>query len=119
MAKVGKFKGSTMLEVVVAMTVVFVVITIAMMIISNLNKAVPSVQQIQAKAILEHRSLQTVPCENDDAELPAGWRMECKVKPYGGMQNLRSVELRLFDRNDKLLAVSNKILMLSGIERQK
>jgi hypothetical protein len=114
MAKVVRLNASTVLEVVIAMTVVIIVITLAMAMIGNVNKGSLSVRKLKARLILENelRSKDLDRCI--DRTVEANWTIKCDIRSGADSGSASVIHLQLIDENRRKLAEVEKVILIGN-----
>jgi hypothetical protein len=107
MAQMKRLKASSVVEVVIAMTVALIVITIAMAIIGKVNKGSLSVRKLRARLILENLALSNNIGNCEDRKIENDWTIKCSSETSDGTG---FVHLTLIDENGSLLAEIEKIV---------
>jgi len=105
-----KIKGSTILEVIIAMVVIVVVFGIAMMIYSNVLRLSLSAKKLRAKAVLEDVLLKAAAGENQTLTI-GEFRIEQEIQSYNGNNNLLSVHLTAYDANQLKIAELRQVMI--------
>ena len=109
----SKVAASTILEVLIAMVMIMVVFTIAMMIYANVMKASLSVKKIQAAAIL-NEAMQAVEKNKNpssDSFTAGDLKIDQTVKPYSNEKNLLEIDLTAYDPNGDKITELHKLII--------
>jgi len=108
-----KVRASTIMEVLIAMTLIIVVFGIAMMIFTNVLNSSLSVKKIRAQAILQQTMLNVEASRNEVSQSVSAddFRIEQEIKPYNGNAALIDVRLTAFDNNQQKVAELEKVIL--------
>jgi Tfp pilus assembly protein PilV len=108
----GKLKGSSVLEVVVAMVIIVIVFGLAMIIYANVTPMSLSGQKIKAQAILQEKLLDV-----EQERYPAGksidtagLHIEQKIEACNRDTMLNVINLAAYDGNQQKIAVLQKLI---------
>ncbi len=107
----SRIGASSILEVIIAMVLILIVFTIAMMISANVLRSSLSFKKINAHAIL-HETLIEVELGADIGSKSFtidDFEVVQEVKPYNGTPGLKEVHLKAYDSNKQLIAEAKKI----------
>lgn len=108
-------KASTILEVVIAMVLIVVVFSIAMMIFANVTSSSLSVKKMRAQAIL-HEALLNAEKKSDTTSLSLNvedFRVEEEIKPYYQTSGLYDIHLTAYDANQQKVTELEKVILIS------
>ncbi|MDR3678549.1 MAG: hypothetical protein P4L41_01205 [Flavipsychrobacter sp.] len=111
----AEIKASTILEVVIAMVLIVVVFSIAMMIFANVTSSSLSVKKIRAQAIL-HEALLNAEKSTDPTSQSLNvedFRIEQEIKPYNQMSQLYEIHLTAYDGNQQKITELEKVILIS------
>ena len=109
----GKIKGSTLIEVIVAMVIIVIVFGMAMMIYANVTRMSLSVSKIQASALLQERLIdveKTKYTSNQSIDT-AGLHIELEVTPFSNDTLLNVVHLTAYDLNKQKMTELQKLIL--------
>ena len=108
-----KIAGSTIIEVLIAMTVILLVFSIAITIWQNIMRSSLSISKLNAEARLRERLLyiEQNPATGNETVTSGDFRIEQEVKPFNGDSHLEEVHLVAFDLNNAKAAEINKVLL--------
>lgn len=108
-------KASTILEVVIAMVLIVVVFSIAMMIFANVTSSSLSVKKIRAQAILHETLLNAEKTGNTVSQslIVEDFRIEEEIKPYNQMSQLYDIHLAAYDGNQQKITELEKVILIS------
>jgi Tfp pilus assembly protein PilV len=106
-------KGSTLVEVLIAMILIIVVFGIAMMIFTNVTSSSLSVKKIRAAAVLHDAMLSAEQSKDpitqtitvDDIAIGE------EVKPYNGNPALLYMHFTAYDNNQQKVAELEKVIL--------
>jgi type II secretory pathway pseudopilin PulG len=107
--------ASTILEVVIAMVLIVVVFSIAMMIFANVTSSSLSVKKIRAQAVL-HEALLNAEKKGDSTSLSLNiedFRIEQAIKPYHQTNQLYEIHLTAYDANQQKVTELEKVILIS------
>jgi len=109
----GKIKASTMVEVVVAMAMIMVVFSLAMMIFANVSQSALSVKKVQAEAILRDILLKASQASGNTTQSfnVGDFRIEEVVQNYQDQKNLSEIELTAYDVNQNKVATFQQVII--------
>ena len=109
----GKLKGSTLLEVVIAMVIIMLVFGIAMMIFANVTQSSLSLKKTRARALLNEIMLNAEKIKGNNTQSLAidDFRIEQVVKNYNEDPNLTEIELTAYDENSATIASLHKVII--------
>jgi len=108
-------KASTILEVVIAMVLIVVVFSIAMMIFANVTSSSLSVKKIRAQAIL-HETLLNAEKTRDTVSKSLNvedFRIEQDIKPYNQMSQVYDIRLTAYDGNQQKITELEKVILIN------
>jgi len=108
-------KASTILEVVIAMVLIVVVFSIAMMIFANVTSSSLSVKKIRAQAILNETLLNAEKTGNTVSQSlnVEDFRVEQEIKPYNQISQLYDIHLTAYDGNQQKITELEKVVLIS------
>jgi len=104
-------QASTILEVVIAMVLIVLVFSIAMMIFANVTSSSLSVKKIRAQAIL-HETLLNAEKTRDTVSKSLNvddFRIEQEIKPYNQMSQVYDIRLTAYDGNQQKITELEKV----------
>jgi len=107
--------ASTIMEVVIAMVLIVVVFSIAMMIFANVTSSSLSVKKIRAQAVL-HEALLNAEKKGDPTSLSLNiedFRVEQEIKPYRQTNQLYEIHLTAYDANEQNITELEKVILIS------
>jgi Tfp pilus assembly protein PilV len=109
----AKIKASSILEVIVAMVIIFVVFGMGMMIYANVTRSSLSAQKIQARAILleELNKAEQSRAPSARSMDTAGFRVEQEVAPYPDDTLLSVIHLTAYDGNQNKISELQKVII--------
>jgi Tfp pilus assembly protein PilV len=109
----SRVKGSSILEVVIAMVVIVAVFGIALMIFSNVMRSSLSVKKIRAQAIAQQLLLRTEAQRTftDTAFLSGDLRFERSARPYTENNGLTEIRVTALDSHKDTLITAAKIII--------
>jgi len=109
----GKVRASSLLEVLIAMIVIIIVFTIAMMIYTNVLRLSLSAKKLRAEALLQNIMLNDEHKVTDvkDTVNNNDFRIEQKITPYDQSSNLTVIHLIAYDSNQQKIAELQKVLI--------
>ena len=103
-------KGSTVIEVIIAMVLITVVLGIALMIIGNVTRSSLSYQKLRAESLLRTTASDIVSPEKGTKTLKVDdITIQEEIKAFGDNEALFTLSLSAFDTNGKLLAQLSQI----------
>jgi len=107
----GRVQASTIMEVIIAMVLILVVFTIAMMISANVMRASPSAKKQKAAALLQDRMIKAMQNPvTGTATVNAGeFQLSQEIKPSENSKSLVSIRLTALDANADTVAVLQEI----------
>ena len=108
-----KLKGSTLVEALVAMIIVMLALGVFTTVYVNVLKSGDRHRKLQAGLLLDKIALEA---KQNRLLLDAEYKTEefviqKKVEVYGGAEGLLSLSLKAFDKNEKLMAVRNELIL--------
>lgn len=108
-------KASTILEVVIAMVLIVIVFSIAMMIFANVTSSSLSVKKMRAQAILQEALLNAEKSTDPTSQSlnVEDFRIEQEVKPYNQMSQLYDIHLTAYDGNQQKITELEKVILIS------
>ncbi|MBB3058139.1 hypothetical protein [Mucilaginibacter gotjawali] len=111
----AEVKASTILEVVIAMVLIVVVFSIAMMIFANVTSSSLSVKKIRAQAVLHEALLDAEKSISPTSQSlnVDDFRIEQEVKPYNQMSQLYDIHLTAYDGNQQKVTELEKVILIS------
>lgn len=105
-------RASSLIEVVIAMTVIIVVFGIALMIFSNISRTSLSVKEVKA-----HSMLRELMANVQQSRFPANrsidtadFHIEQEVATFPGDTSLIVIHLTVFDRNQEKITEMKKVI---------
>ena len=109
----ARVKSSTILEVLISMIFIIVVFGIAMMIYTNVMRQSLSVQQMHAQAILQDflAKAENQSYNTSDSFMVDSLRIEQGISAAEADSSLISIHLAAYDKNEKMLAELNKMII--------
>ena len=111
-----KLKASTMVEVLIAMVLIFAVFGIAMMIYTNVLNSSQSVKKLRAQAILNNVLLKAEQASTNVTQTfsVGDFRIEQKVTLYGDNDQLSDICLTAYDDNQQKITEIEKVIINSN-----
>ena len=108
-----KVAGSTILEVVVAMVIIIIVFSTAMVIYANVIKLSLSTKKLRAQAILQELLLQAAQTKNnrEQSSQVGEFRIEQQIKPLENESELCEIRLTAFDNNQEQVAQAQQVII--------
>jgi len=102
-----------MVEVVVAMAMIMVVFSLAMMIFANVSQSALSVKKVQAEAILRDVLLKASQASGNTTQSfnVGDFRIEEVVQNYQDQKNLSEIELTAYDVNQNKVATFQQVII--------
>ena len=111
----AKAKASTILEVLIAMVLIVVVFSTAMMIFANVTHSSLSVKKIRAQAVL-HEVLLNAEKNRDTVSQSFNiddFRIEQEIKSYNNVSQLFDIHLTAYDNNQQKITELEKVILIS------
>ena len=107
-----KLKGSTLVEVLIAMAIVMFVIGLFTTIYLNVIKSSDHHRKIKAALLLDKMAFETKQSRLFlDEEIKSDeFVLVKRISPYPGVSNLSHLTLKVFDKNKKLLSERNELI---------
>lgn len=108
-----KLKGGTLVETLVAMVVIMLSFTIAVIIFSNVIRSSSFPRKVKAETLLKDLAARS---KADNIFLDAsfqynGMQINKKVSPYAGSMGLSMLNLEAVDADGKRIAVFNELVL--------
>ncbi|WP_345954243.1 hypothetical protein [Mucilaginibacter sp. PAMB04168] len=115
MAKLGlkKLPASSILEVVVALVVILLVLSLSLTIYSNVMRQSLSARKLQAQFRLQEALVQLKHDRSLDLPVQDGLVIEKTLAPYENNSRLTLVYLKAYDDTHRLLAETRQIIILT------
>ena len=116
-----KVSASTVLENVMAMTIIILVLGIALMIFSNVTRSSLSAKRLRGQAVLDQAIIvleHSPDTFNADSLAPDHWKLLQEVQPYGGESRLSQVQLALLDENQDTVAQLRKVIIVTNQKQE-
>jgi Tfp pilus assembly protein PilV len=109
-----KVTGSTIIEVLIAMTIILLVFGIAMMIFGNIMRSSLSVSRLSAESLLRERLLyiEQNPQAGNETITSGSLQIEQDIKPYESNAHLEEVHLVAHDLNNQKAAEVSKVILV-------
>jgi len=108
-------RASTILEVVIAMVLIVVVFSVAMMIFANVTSSSLSVKKIRAQAVL-HEAMLNAEKNRDTVSQSLNvddFRIEQEIKSYNNVSYLFDIHLTAYDNNQQKITELEKVILIS------
>ncbi|WCT13655.1 hypothetical protein [Mucilaginibacter jinjuensis] len=108
-----KVQASTMIEMIVAMTVIILVIGLGLMILSNVMRLSLSGKQIKANALLQEELIKTTNSGQvtNESLIKNGWRIDKTFKPNIYGESLLEADFIIYDQNNIKIAHLESIIV--------
>ena len=107
-----KLKGSTLVEVLIAMAIVMFVVGLFTTIYLNVLKSSDHYRKIEAALLLDKMAFATKQSRLFlDEEIKADeFVLVKRISPYPGVSNVSRLTLKVFDKSEKLLSERNELI---------
>lgn len=107
-------KAATLMESLIAMIIIVVCFGVATMIYTNVLDSDKQRLQLKAILILNKKAIESkTKKEFLDSEEQAGdWIINKTVEQYSGTENLYQLNLAVKDRNGKIIAIRNELILM-------
>lgn len=107
-------KAATLMESLIAMIIIVVCFGVATMIYTNVLDSDKQRLQLKAILILNKTAIESKAKNEflDSEEQEGDWTINKTVEKYSGTENLYQLTLAVKDRNGKIIAVRNELILM-------
>ena len=109
-----KLKAATLMEALIAMVIIVVSFGVAVMIYSNVLDSDKQYQQLKATLLLNQESILTKREKLflDGEKIYGEWTIKKVISHYQGIENLYNLEFAVVDKQGKLIAKRNELIII-------